>query len=533
MVFDTLILGGTVIDGSGRPGFRADVGILDGKIAALGSLGGARAKWTLDAAGQLVTPGFIDIHRHADAALFRAGFGASELYQGLTTIINGNCGLSIAPSGGAFQSEIFDYLTPVTGRPEQFMKTETMASYLAALRERGLALHVGMLAGGGTIRAQAAGLGTKHLQPEHYRAIHLALERALSDGALGVSLGLGYAPECFYQTDELIRALAPLAGSGVPVVVHMRQEGSGVEAALSEMIEVARALKTHVQISHMKAIGRENWRAAVPRMLQMLRRARDEGVDIACDVYPYTAGSTQLIHILPPQSQEGGLAALSERLRKAAFRAELREKMLHGTDFENLSLLVGWENILVSSVTRAENRDCEGRSIREIADLRGQSPFDAAFDLLADEQCEVTMIDEITHEEDIEAILRDEASCVISDSTYPLTGLLHPRVYGTYARLFTRYVLARKTLSPEQAVQKVSALPAKYMRLGTKGKIAPGMDADINIFRLEELCETARYDAPEQYARGMQTVLVAGEAAIYQGRLTGQACGKVLESVKC
>lgn len=330
-----------------------------------------------------------------------------------------------------------------------------------------------------------------------------------------------------------MRALAPLAGSGVPVAVHMRQEGSGVEAALSEMIEVARRLNTHVQISHMKAIGRENWRAAVPRMLRMLRRAREEGVDIACDVYPYTAGSTQLIHILPPESQEGGLEALSGHLKDPAFRAYLRGRMLHGQDFENLSLLVGWENIVVSTVTREENRDFEGLSIAEIARLCGKDPFDAAFDLLAQEHCEVTMIDSITDEQDIEAILREESSCVISDSTYPVTGLLHPRVYGTYARLFARYVLERKTLSPEQAVRKVSALPASYMRLGTKGQIAPGMDADINIFRLEELCETARYDAPEQYARGMQTVLLAGEAAICQGRLTGRTCGKVLESVKC
>lgn len=533
MVFDTLILGGTVIDGSGKAGVRADVGILDGKIAAVGNLSGARAGTVLDVSGRLVTPGFIDIHRHADAALFRPGFGTAELAQGLTTIINGNCGLSIAPSGGKFQNEIFDYLTPVTGRPAAWMQTDTMAGYLAQVKKTPLPINIGMLAGGGTIRAQAAGLGTTQLERAHYRLIHLALEQALGEGALGVSLGLGYAPECFYQTQELVRALAPLAGSGVPVAVHMRQEGSGVEAALSEMIEVARRLNTHVQISHMKAIGRENWRAAVPRMLRMLRRAREEGVDIACDVYPYTAGSTQLIHVLPPESQEGGLEALSEHLKDPAFRAYLRGRMLHGQDFENLSLLVGWENIVVSTVTREENRGFEGRSIAEIAGLCGKDPFDVAFDLLAQEHCEVTMIDSITDEEDIEAILREESSCVISDSTYPVKGLLHPRVYGTYARLFERYVAAKQTLSVEQAVRKVSALPAGYLRLAAKGRIAPGMDADLNIFRLDEFHEAARYDAPEQPARGMDYVFVCGRLAFAHGEVISGNCGKVLEKVKC
>ena len=208
MIFDWILRGGTVIDGSGKEGFLADVGILDGKIAAVGELSGAQAKSTLDVTGRLVTPGFIDIHRHADAALFREGFGDAELFQGLTTIVNGNCGLSIAPSGGAFQKEIFDYLIPVTGRPEEQMRTESMGSYLQAVKEQKLAVNIGMLTGGGTMRAQAAGFGVQRLDDVHYRRIHAAIEQALSDGALGVSLGLGYAPECFYTTQELIAALA-------------------------------------------------------------------------------------------------------------------------------------------------------------------------------------------------------------------------------------------------------------------------------------------------------------------------------------
>ena len=532
MVFDTILRGGTVIDGTGKPGFCADVGMLDGKIAAVGNLNGAQAKKTMDAAGKLVTPGFIDIHRHADAALVREGFGEAELCQGLTTIVNGNCGLSAAPSAGAFEQEIFDYLTPVTGPIEARMQTGSMASYLAAAEAVSLPLHIGMLVGGGTVRAQAAGFGVQRLEDEHYRKIHGALEQALTDGALGVSLGLGYVPECFYKTEELIRALSPLQRSGIPVTVHMRQEGSGVEEALREMIAVGKALHTPVEISHLKSIGKANWRRSTPNMLRMMRRAREEGVEIFCDAYPYTAGSTQLIHILPPECQEGGLDALSKNLRRPGFRAQIRRRMETGSDFENISLLVGWENIVASSVTKQENKPFEGKSIAEIAKLQGKDPFDCAFDLLADEHCAVSMIDFIAAEEDIEEILRDETTCVISDSTYPTSGLLHPRVYGTYVRLFERYVKERRVLPVEKAVQKVTGLPAKRLRLAGKGQIAPGMDADVNLFALEGLHETATYAQPQRTAEGMDAVLVAGELAVFHGQRTESFCGKMLKRVK-
>ena len=531
MIFDWILRGGTVIDGSGKEGFLADVGILDGKIAAVGELSGAQAKSTLDVTGKLVTPGFIDIHRHADAALFREGFGDAELFQGLTTIVNGNCGLSIAPSGGAFQKEIFDYLIPVTGRPEEQMRTESMGSYLQAVKEQRLAVNIGMLTGGGTMRAQAAGFGVQRLDDVHYRSIHAAIEQALADGALGVSLGLGYAPECFYTTEELIRALAPLQNSGIPITVHMRQEGSGVEAALEEMIAVGKALRTPVEISHLKSIGKGNWHRSTPNMLRRMARARESGVEIFCDAYPYTAGSTQLIHILPPECQEGGLDALSENLRKPSFRAQIRRHMETGSDFENISLLVGWENIVASSVTRPENKIFEGKSIAEIAAVQQKDPFDCAFDLLADERCAVSMIDFITAEEDIAAILQDDTTCVISDATYPTEGLVHPRVYGTFVRLFERYVRAG-VLPVHKAVQKVTSLPAARLRLSGKGRLQPGMDADINVFALEGLREAGTYQQPRQLAQGMEHVFVAGEPAILHGKRRPSFCGKVLERVK-
>ena len=250
-MLDTIIRGGLVIDGTGAPGFRADVGILDGKIAAVGDLTGREARQAVNADGLTVTPGFIDIHRHADAAAFRPGFGAAELCQGLTTIVNGNCGLSCAPFGAAHGQAIRDYLRPITGEIPAEMATGSLAAYFASLPP--LPLHIGMLAGAGVLRADAAGYELEHLESGHYRAIHRALERALGDGALGVSLGLGYAPECFYTTAELIRALRPLAGQDVPLTVHMRQEGGGVCDSVEEMLTVARTLKIPLHISQLMA----------------------------------------------------------------------------------------------------------------------------------------------------------------------------------------------------------------------------------------------------------------------------------------
>ncbi len=526
-MFDYLIMGGTVIDGTGAERFCADVAVKDGKIAALGNLTGAKAERIIDAGGKLVSPGFIDIHRHADAAVFRAKFGELELSQGLTSIVSGNCGLSTAPCGGEHLAQICRYLSPVTGEPAQAAQP-SLAAYYDLVRDRKLPVNVGMLAGLGTIRACSAGYDTLHLDAAQIKTVHEMLEQALSDGALGVSLGLGYAPECFFSTQELIEALQPLKDSGYPITVHMRQEGSGVVGALQEMINVAHALQTPVEISHLKSIGKANWRKTTPQMLELLRMAREDGVKITCDAYPYTAGSTQLVHVLPPECQQGGLEELSRNLLDPAFREKLRARMETGDDFENISLLAGWENVVASSIKGDENKRFEGKSIAEIAALTGKDPFAACFDLLAQEHCDVTMIDFVTCDEDIATILQDETTCVISDATYPTSGMLHPRVYGTFASLLATWVREKGVLSAEQAIAKITSLPAARLGLAGKGKLIPGMDADINVFALENIRANSTYREPELLASGFDYVMVGGVAAIEEGKLTGRTGGSIL-----
>lgn len=526
-MYDLLIKNCCIIDGSGEDPFAGDVAVRKGKIAAVGeNLSGAER--TIDAAGRVVTPGFIDIHRHADGAAFRPDFGKLELKQGLTTIVSGNCGLSAAPIDGDYRQAVLDYLRPITGALGPETPTASMAEYLAAAESLHPAIHVGMLAGAGTARAAVAGYACEHLNAGQLGQVQARLHDALSEGALGISLGLGYAPECFYTTEELIDTLRPFAHGPIPITVHMREEGDGVLEALEEMLTVAETLDLPVEISHLKAMGKRNWNNKVPKALEMLAEARERGVQASCDAYPYTAGSTQLIHILPHDFLVGGTQAITRRLHSPQQRKLLTHRIQTGTDFDNIAGMVGWENILCSTLRQPENQPYQGLSVAEIARRLGKDPFETAYDLLVSEDCEITMIDFIADESDIIRILQDDTAAVISDSTYPTEGQPHPRVYGTFARVIERYVGEQRVLSLPKAVRKMTALPAQRLRLRGKGLLREGWDADLCIFDPAEVHERGSYSEPCRYAEGMDYVLVNGIPAIVEGMFADLGNGEVI-----
>ncbi|MBR3137255.1 MAG: amidohydrolase family protein [Clostridia bacterium] len=528
-MFDIVIRNGSVLDGSGREAQRLDVGVRDGKIAALGDLSSAEAGNRIDAGGRTVCPGFLDLHRHADAALFQEGYGDCDLYQGITTIGNGNCGLSLAPQAGPYEAAIGAYLHPVTG-DFSGIPVDTMEAYLRALKARPLPVNALMLAGGSTIRASVAGFQKLRLEDEDYAEIHRRLERSLAAGAGGVSLGLGYAPECYYNTKELIRALEPIRNTDTVLSVHMREEAMKLLPSLEEMIVVAGELRVPLQISHLKASGRENWGKLAPRALDRIAKAREEGIDVCCDAYAYTAGSTQLIHILPPEFLQGGPAAITERLRDEGQRRKLLDRLETGRDFDNYVYLVGWENIFVSAVKRPEDGRYVGMSIAQAAG--DKDPAEFALDLLRDNDCEVTMIDFITSEEDIARILQSPFAYAVSDATFPTGGKLHPRVYGAFSQVIETYVNGRHALTLPEAVNRMTRRPADRYRLKNKGRIELGADGDVLVFDPGRVHVTATYDRPAQRAAGMDYVIVNGKIALRDGRLTGVQAGNVLEGNK-
>ena len=523
-MWDILIRGGTVYDGSEKDGFAADVAVSEGVIAAIGPHLNGDAAREIDARGMAVTPGFIDVHRHGDLAALRPGFGEIELRQGLTTVVNGNCGMSAAPFGPAHRREILDYLSPIIGQGDA--PTHTVAAYRAALPP--LPLNVGTLVGGGVLRADAAGLADGPLSDDQYRQLHRQMEAALSDGALGVSLGLGYAPECYYTTDELIRALAPLRDTAIPLTVHTRDEGTHVDKSVAEMLTVARALRCPLHISHLKAIGRANWGQKIPAVLQMLEEARRDGMDVSWDVYPYTAGSTQLLHVLPPEVLQGGAEAICRRLADPACRDHVKQRLQTAEDYNNIVALMGWENIYLTSLQKAEHQPFIGKSVAEIAAIQGKPEADCAFDLLIAEGGDIAMVDFIAAEEDIAAILRSSAVSVISDSTYPTAGRPHPRLYGAFVRAIEKYVAQDRVLTLPQAIHRMTAAPAAALHLQGRGALRPGFAADINIFDPKRLHETGTYAHPAQFPTGMDTVVVNGAIVLRRGALTGAKPGKIL-----
>lgn len=528
-MFDIVIMNGSVLDGSGGEAERLDVGVREGKIVALGDLRTAETVESIDAAGKTVCPGFLDLHRHADAALFREGYGDGDLFQGITTIGNGNCGLSLAPQAGPYRAAIGGYLKPVTG-DFSGIPVDTFADYMNALRARPLPVNALMLAGSGTIRSSVAGFQKLRLEDGDFAAIHQRLEQALADGAAGVSLGLGYAPECYYTRSELIRALEPIRNTSTVLSVHMREEAMKLLPSIDEMIHVAKELHVPLQISHLKASGRENWGKLAPLALERIRKAREAGVDVTCDVYAYTAGSTQLIHILPPEFLQGGPAAITERLRDSSARKQLLDRLENGRDFDNYVYLVGWENIFISALKRAEDAAYVGKSIAEAAGDKDPAAF--AMDLLMHNDCEVTMIDFITAEEDIGRILQSPFAYSISDATFPTGGKLHPRVYGAFSQVIETYVNRRHDLTLSEAVNRMARRPAERYGLKNKGRISLGADADILVFDPSRVHVTATYDQPAQRAEGMDYVLVNGRIALHKGKLTGVRAGNLWEGKK-
>ncbi|MDR2185676.1 MAG: amidohydrolase family protein [Treponema sp.] len=541
-MFDLLLKNGRIVDGTGTPAFKGDLGISGGRIAALEPRITGDAGRIIELDGEMVAPGFVDIHRHADAAVFRPGFGEAELRQGITTIINGNCGLSLVPLPLSRRAGMLDFLAPVIGtlpeedeqgRPVRF---ESFSEYVSLLKTMALPLNVGILAGSGTIRAAVMGYGGGEPGEEELGRIRACLEDALAAGAPGVSVGFSYLPDLHYSAAGLAAALAPLskrrglssrAVEGPPLVCHVRGEGDLLYPSVAEAIEAARLLRTPLRISHFKCIGRKNWGAGLEKVIALIERNREEGMRIDCDAYPWTAGSTQLLCVLPPAFLAGGIGETLRRLRDPEERAGCRRILSEpGRDFENVVLGVGWEAIYVTGLESEENRPLIGKSIAEIAALRGTDPFDAAFDLLAEERCNVTMMDYIACEEDIDRIIRLPYTSIISDSLYSGRGLPHPRSNTNVSMVFHELVCHRKVLSPEEAVHKLTGLPAKAMGLRGKGLLRPGFDADIVIFRPENISAPADYVTPDRFTAGFDYVFIAGQTVLEQDRLTGAAPGR-------
>jgi N-acyl-D-amino-acid deacylase len=526
-MFDLLLTGGTLIDGTGAPQRPADLGTLGDHIVAVGDLRGREATETIDVSGLFVTPGFVDLHAHSELTLLADGRGASKVRQGVTSEISGQCGFSAAPLFGQARDELPTFLNRLGLEPDW----ETMADFLARLERQGVALNFGTLVGHGTLRYAAAGGSDQPATPEQRQAMVRLLAQALEEGALGLSSGLFYAPGSYADHEEIAALARVAAAHGGLYASHVRNESTGLMAALEEVVAVGRATGVRVEVSHLKLGARPLWGGA-GRLLAWLEAVRDEGVDLGWDQYPYTAAATSLDSLVPPAFHAGGTTAMLARLRDPQVRAEIAQILTGGgsSEWENTIESSDWEDILLSFYP--PRPELAGRTLADIA--AGADPLETALDLIVESEAQAAMVHFCMDEDDVAAILRHSQTAVVTDAEAlaadgPLAeGVPHPRAYGSYPRVLARYVREQGLLSWEEAIRKMTSLPAARAGLRDRGVVREGAFADLVVLDPQTVADTATYTEPHRYPVGIRHVLVNGRFAVRDGEQTDERPGQVL-----
>jgi dihydroorotase/N-acyl-D-amino-acid deacylase len=538
MAFDLLIRGGTLVDGTGVPGRRADVGVERGRIAAvddLSAVADADAAQVVDARRLVVAPRFVDPHNHSDASVLIDGALPSHLLQGYTTLLGGNCGYTLAP-----------LTPPARALLEPDLETSgldpawsTFGGYLDEVERQALGPNVAFLAGHGTIRAAVLGPDDRAPDAAELRAMVRHTEEALDAGAFGISTGLIYPPGIHARPDEIAALVAVAARRGGLYATHMRNEAAEVAAAIDEALATTRAAEriagvpARLQVSHLKAAA-----AAVfghgPALVAQLDAARAAGLDVAADQYPYTAAHTTLATVLPPDVLALDLDEAVAVLRDPATRRRIREDQARGiSGWENVAQDPGWDGVAIAfSATRP---GWNGRSLAEIAGTEGGDPAELAMDVLADERLAVDCVLHCMDERDVEAIMAVPWIAVCTDGEarrpgHPVLGrgVPHPRAYGSTARVLGRYVRERGVLTPEAAIAKLTSIPAARLGLRDRGLVREGWAADLVVFDPGAIMDTATFGDPGRYPVGIPHVVVNGRLAVRDGVETGDRPGRLL-----
>jgi len=486
---DLAISGGVVADGSGAPAFTADVGIAGGRIVAVGALA-QPAQRVIDARGLVVAPGFIDVHSHDDMALIRGPRLDFKMMQGVTTVVVGNCGSGVAPVTAAYRQYYEVFLSSVLGPAADF-SWSTTAEFYTTLEKAGPSLNVAAFAPHGTLRFAVMGMEPRPPSSGEMEQMKELLEEALAAGAIGLSSGLVYAPGAFATTEELVELCRVVACHGGIYASHIRDEGDHLLEAVAEAISIGREAGVPVQISHHKASGRRNWGKVVDS-LALIDRARAEGLDVTVDVYPYTAGSTFLSMILAGGAEEGGL-----------------------------------EDVLVAAAPH--HPELEGKSLQQIGELMALPPLEAGQKLVQEDPSAVAIAFTMA-EEDVRRVMAHPAAMFGSDGIPSAGGKPHPRLYGTFPRVLGTYVRREKVLGLEEAVRKMTDLPARKHHLTERGRLAPGYHADVTVLDPRCINDIAIYQDPRRYPDGIRYVIVNGEVVVEASRHTGKSVGRVLRA---
>ena len=528
--YDLVIRNGHIIDGTGSPWYSGDIGIRNGRIAAIGFLGTVPSRRTIDARGMVVAPGFIDMLGQSELTILVNPHLPSKIFQGITTEFTGEGG-SAAPLNDAIiraDQVSYDHLkiTP---------DWRTLRRYFARLEKQGMGINLGTYVGATQVRRMVLGEDNVQPTPAQLEQMKSLVRDAMREGAVGVSTSLQYAPAPYATTEELIALASEAAKFGGVYATHMRSEGSAIAAAIDEAVRIGREARIPVEIWHLKAAGKPQW-GQMPQIVARIEKARASGVDISANTYAYPAWFNSFSAFIPPWAHDGGDAKMIERLQDPAQRARIRREMeTPSTDWDNeWQEIAGPEAILLSVVQNPQLLPLQGKTVADIAKQRDKDAIDTIFDLLIQDKAYSYVAVFGMSEPDVALALQQPWVSVDNDSqgTAP-DGLLgqehpHPRAYGTFPRILRKYVREEKKLRLEEAIRKFSALPAQRMRLADRGVLKAGMWADVVIFDPATITDRATFENPNQLSEGMRYVLVNGVPVIDDGKATNALPGKVL-----
>jgi N-acyl-D-amino-acid deacylase len=528
--YDLIIRNGHVIDGTGSPWYAADVAVRGGRIAAIGNLASASATRVIDAHGQVVAPGFIDMLGQSELTLLVDPRAPSKIFQGITTEITGE-GESVAPLSDAMISEHQSTYDHYRIKPDW----RTLSDYFARLEKQGIGINFATYIGATSVREMVIGYVDRAPTQEELGRMEGLVEEGLRQGAMGVSTALEYPPAPYATTEELIALAKVAARFGGIYATHMRDEGNGEMAALAETFRIGREARISIEIFHLKTAGKQNW-GTMPQVVERIEKARAQGIDVAADTYAYTAWSNPLAAFTPPWANDGGKQQLLRRLRSPVARAKMRKDMVTPSDtWDNEWLEIeGPQDVLICAVNHKELLQYQGKRLSEIAAEWHEDAIDTIFDFLIRDEAATDVAVFGMSEPDVSLALQQPWVSVDNDDsgTSP-EGILgadhpHPRAYGTYPRVLAKYVRQEGKLSLPDAIRKFTALPAQREHLTDRGVIKQDMWADLVVFDPTVIHDLATYDDPNRLSQGMSYVLVNGVPVIEAGRMTGALPGKVL-----
>lgn len=520
--FDVLIKNGTVYDGTGGKPRRADVLIRGDKIVAVGDFKNAKAKTVVDAAGLAVAPGFVNMLSHSYNSILTDGRSLGELRQGVTTQIFGE-GSSMGP------------LTEEMKQRRNITGWTTLAEYLSFAEKKGISQNIASYIGATTIREYVIGLEDKKATPEQLAQMRQLVKQEMEAGALGIGSSLIYAPAFYATTEELIEMCKVASQYKGKYISHMRSEGNQLIEAVEELLRIAREAKIPAEIYHLKASGEANW-PKMDQVIKMVERARKQGLKVTADMYTYTAGSTGLNSTLPPRTLDGGYEALFKRLQDPATRQKIAAEVRTPTNsWENMYLLAGSpERILLVGFRNPALRQYIGKSLAEVAKLRGKDPIETIMDLIVEDRSRVDTVYFMMSEENVKKQLKlpwvsfgSDAASMAAEGVF-LNSSTHPRAYGNFARLLGKYVRDEKVIPLEEAIRRLAYLPATNLGLDHRGLLKTDYFADVVIFDPKTIADRATFEKPHQYSVGMQHVFVNGQHVLKDGEHTGTKPGRAL-----